>query len=99
MELTELQIRSTPTQTIFYLFSPHPTWQFHFPNPPPLNPPVLGLFNCTFAYSGMRPLFKDVNFGVDLSTRVSIVGPNGVGKSTFIKLLTGELTPVSYQSP
>ncbi|VDD81773.1 unnamed protein product [Mesocestoides corti] len=68
--------------------------KFHFPNPPPLSPPVLGLFNCTFAYPGQRPLFKNVNFGVDLQTRISIVGPNGVGKSTFIKLLTGELTPV-----
>ena len=28
-----------------------------------------------------------------MSSRIAIVGPNGVGKSTFIKLLTGELTP------
>ncbi|KAH9278942.1 ATP-binding cassette sub-family F member 1 [Echinococcus granulosus] len=67
--------------------------KFYFPNPPPLNPPVLGLFNCSFAYPNQKLLFKDVNFGVDLSTRIAIVGPNGVGKSTFIKLLTGELTP------
>ncbi|KAL5104780.1 ATP-binding cassette sub-family F member 1 [Taenia crassiceps] len=67
--------------------------KFHFPNPPPLNPPVLGLFNCSFGYPNQKLLFKDVNFGVDLSTRIAIVGPNGVGKSTFIKLLTGELTP------
>ncbi|KAM3179987.1 ATP-binding cassette sub- F member 1, partial [Hymenolepis weldensis] len=69
--------------------------KFHFPNPPPLNPPVLGLYNCTFAYPGQKPLFVDVNFGVDLETRVAIVGPNGVGKSTFIKLLMGELIPVT----
>lgn len=31
---------------------------------------------------------------MNLETRVAIVGPNGVGKSTFIKLLTGELSPV-----
>ncbi|VDM33667.1 unnamed protein product [Hydatigera taeniaeformis] len=67
--------------------------KFHFPNPPPLNPPVLGLFNCSFGYPNQKLLFKNVNFGVDLSTRIAIVGPNGVGKSTFIKLLTGELTP------
>ncbi|VDL92932.1 unnamed protein product [Schistocephalus solidus] len=67
--------------------------QFHFPSPPPLAPPVLGLYNCTFAYPAQKPLFKDVNFGIDLSTRISIVGPNGVGKSTFLKLLTGEVEP------
>ncbi|KAF8568682.1 hypothetical protein P879_02729 [Paragonimus westermani] len=67
--------------------------KFHFPNPPPLSPPLLGLHNVTFAYSGQKPLFKDLNFGVDMSSRISIVGPNGVGKSTFLKLLTGEVEP------
>ena len=31
-----------------------------------------------------------------VSFSVAIVGPNGVGKSTFLKLLLGELEPVSY---
>ncbi|CAL8089001.1 unnamed protein product [Calicophoron daubneyi] len=67
--------------------------KFHFPNPPPLTPPLLGLYNVTFAYPGQKPLFTNLNFGVDMSSRVSIVGPNGVGKSTFLKLLTGEVEP------
>lgn len=53
-------------------------------------------FNCTgtnFAYPNHKPLFKNVDFGVDLNSRVAIVGPNGVGKSTFLKLLTGVLQP------
>lgn len=48
----------------------------------------------TFAYEGQKQLFIDVNFGIDLSSRIAIVGPNGVGKSTFLKLLTGELEPL-----
>lgn len=28
-----------------------------------------------------------------MASRVAIVGPNGVGKSTFLKLLVGDLTP------
>ena len=47
-----------------------------------------------FGYPGQPPLFKNVNFGIDMESRVAIVGPNGVGKSTFIKLLVGDLTPV-----
>ncbi|CAB0044760.1 unnamed protein product [Trichogramma brassicae] len=69
--------------------------KFSFPDPPPLQPPILGLHDVTFAYPGHKPLFVDVNFGIDLSSRIAIVGPNGVGKTTFLKLLVGELTPTS----
>ncbi|EEZ98814.1 ATP-binding cassette sub-family F member 1 [Tribolium castaneum] len=67
--------------------------KFSFPEPPPLQPPILGLHNVTFAYSGQKPLFRNTDFGIDMSSRVAIVGPNGVGKSTFLKLLTGDLDP------
>jgi ATP-binding cassette subfamily F protein 1 len=46
-----------------------------------------------FAYDGQKPLFKNLEFGIDMESRVAIVGPNGVGKSTFLKLLMGDLTP------
>ncbi len=41
------------------------------------------------------PLFEDVNISLDSAAkkRVAIVGRNGCGKSTFIKLLKGELEP------
>ncbi|XP_052753801.1 ATP-binding cassette sub-family F member 1 isoform X2 [Galleria mellonella] len=68
--------------------------KFSFPDPPPLQPPILGLHNVDFNFPGQKPLFKDVDFGIDLNSRVAIVGPNGVGKSTFLKLLVGELSPI-----
>ena len=58
-----------------------------------ISPPILGLYDVGFGYAGQRPLFKNINFGVDMGTRISIVGPNGVGKSTLLKLLIGELDP------
>lgn len=67
--------------------------KFSFPDPSPLQPPILGLHSVSFAYPSQKPLFKNVDFGVDLNSRVAIVGPNGVGKSTFLKLLTGDLQP------
>lgn len=67
--------------------------KFSFPDPPPLQPPILGLHNVSFAYRGQKPLFRNVDFGIDLNSRVAIVGPNGVGKSTFLKLLTSDLQP------
>ncbi|XP_023210950.1 ATP-binding cassette sub-family F member 1-like [Centruroides sculpturatus] len=68
--------------------------KFSFPNPPPLNPPILGLHNVQFGYPNQPLLFKDLDFGIDMSSRIAVVGPNGVGKSTFLKLLTGDLTPL-----
>ncbi|XP_041868193.1 ATP-binding cassette sub-family F member 1 isoform X1 [Melanotaenia boesemani] len=70
------------------------TVKFTFPNPPPLSPPILGLHSVDFGYDGPKPLFRNVDFGIDMESRICIVGPNGVGKSTLLLLLTGKLTPV-----
>lgn len=67
--------------------------KFSFPSPPPLNPPILGLKSVTFGYPSQPKLFNDLEFGIDMKSRVAIVGNNGVGKSTFLKLLIGELEP------
>ncbi|KAF7235608.1 ATP-binding cassette sub-family F member 1 [Varanus komodoensis] len=69
------------------------TVKFTFPNPPPLSPPILGLHGVDFTYAGQKPLFKNLDFGIDMESRICIVGPNGVGKSTLLLLLTGKLTP------
>ncbi|XP_062384885.1 ATP-binding cassette sub-family F member 1 isoform X1 [Sardina pilchardus] len=69
------------------------TVKFTFPNPPPLSPPILGLHGVDFTYSGQKALFKNVDFGIDMESRICIVGPNGVGKSTLLLLLTGKLNP------
>uniref|UniRef100_A0A452F1A1 ATP-binding cassette sub-family F member 1 n=1 Tax=Capra hircus TaxID=9925 RepID=A0A452F1A1_CAPHI len=56
----------------------------------PACPPLQGV---TFGYEGQKPLFKNLDFGIDMDSRICIVGPNGVGKSTLLLLLTGKLTP------
>lgn len=69
--------------------------RFKFKQPSELQPPILGLYDVDFGYGDGPLIFKKVNFGVDLSSRIAIVGPNGVGKSTFLKLLSGEIEPRS----
>ncbi|XP_068779965.1 ATP-binding cassette sub-family F member 1 [Struthio camelus] len=69
------------------------TVRFTFPSPPPLSPPVLGLHGVDFGYEGQELLFRNLDFGIDMESRVCIVGPNGVGKSTLLLLLTGQLAP------
>lgn len=39
------------------------------------------------------PLFKDVSLGIDEGQRVGLVGRNGSGKSTFLRVLSGALVP------
>eukprot|EP00095_Tigriopus_kingsejongensis_P009241 maker-scaffold495_size155559-snap-gene-0.33 protein:Tk09241 transcript:maker-scaffold495_size155559-snap-gene-0.33-mRNA-1 annotation:"atp-binding cassette sub-family f member 1-like" len=69
--------------------------KFRFPETSQLQPPILGLFEVTFKYPDQHYLFKNVEFGIDMESRIAIVGPNGVGKSTFLKLLMNDLEPTS----
>ena len=46
-----------------------------------------------FAHPGSDSLFFDVSFGVAPGEHAALVGPNGVGKSTILKLLVGDLEP------
>lgn len=69
--------------------------KFKFPEPQKLAPPILGLKNITFKYPNQPYLFKNLDFAIDMTSRVAIVGPNGVGKSTLLKLLLGDIEPNS----
>ncbi len=45
-----------------------------FPETSQLQPPILGLYNASFNYPDQPPLFKKVDFGIDMESRVAIVG-------------------------
>ena len=42
---------------------------------------------------GSEPLFKNLNLMVAVGERIAVIGANGIGKSTLLKTLVGELTP------
>ncbi|WP_155287316.1 metal ABC transporter ATP-binding protein [Lacticaseibacillus zhaodongensis] len=42
-----------------------------------------------------RQLFNDLNFTLHAGSMTSIIGPNGVGKTTLIRLLMGQLSPTA----
>ncbi|TNN01358.1 ATP-binding cassette sub-family F member 3 [Takifugu flavidus] len=60
-----------------------------------LSPPILQLDEVEFYYSRDQRLFSGLDLSADLDSRICIVGENGAGKSTILKLLMGDLTPVS----
>jgi ATPase subunit of ABC transporter with duplicated ATPase domains len=42
---------------------------------------------------GEQPLFKNLNLMIAAGERVAVIGPNGIGKSTLLRTLVGDLTP------
>lgn len=46
---------------------------------------------------GSRTLFSGISLGVDPDTRLGLIGDNGTGKSTLLKILAGQLVPDSGQ--
>ncbi|MDQ4055352.1 MAG: ATP-binding cassette domain-containing protein, partial [Actinomycetota bacterium] len=55
---------------------------------------LLNLERVSKAY-GVRPLLTDVSLGISAGERIGIVGRNGDGKTTLLKLMTGQETPDS----
>ena len=58
--------------------------------------PVVALENVCFAYNG-TPVLENVTLSVPKGKMMSIVGPNGGGKTTLVKLILGLLRPNSGQ--
>jgi len=47
-----------------------------------------------FRYPGAdADVFSDLSFTIEAGQRVAIIGPNGIGKTTLMRCLAGELTP------
>ncbi|MEE8576502.1 MAG: energy-dependent translational throttle protein EttA, partial [candidate division Zixibacteria bacterium] len=61
---------------------------------PDLGSQVVEFGDVTMGYDD-HELFNDLSFLVPRSAVVGLVGPNGTGKSTLLKLVTGDLQPIS----
>ncbi|CAK9439711.1 uncharacterized protein LODBEIA_P38110 [Lodderomyces beijingensis] len=74
---------------------PDKVFTFKFPEVEKLPPPVLAFDDMSFSYSGKDEdnLYEHLDIGIDMDSRVALVGPNGVGKSTLLNLFQGKLTP------
>lgn len=67
--------------------------QFRFPDPESASGPFMQIIDCEFGYKVGTSLFKEVNFGLEETSRVALVGANGAGKSTFLNVCLGKLEP------
>jgi ATP-binding cassette subfamily F protein 3 len=63
-----------------------------FPDPEPINPPIMQLVDVDFGYAppGEKPtklILKNLNLGIDLQSRIALVGPNGAHPFLFFPLM------------
>ncbi len=56
---------------------------------------ILSAHQLSFCYSNAKPVFTHLNLSISSGEVLTILGPNGIGKSTLLRCLTGLLTPTS----
>ena len=81
-QLSKIKITDIDTHTANIKFS--------FNKPERSGDPVVAAHNLSFSYDA-EPGFTDTDFEIRRGEKAALVGPNGVGKSTLMKLITGEL--------
>ena len=65
-------------------------FSFDFPAPDKLPSPLIRLHDAAVGY-GDRTVLSGIKLSLEPGQRIGLVGPNGEGKSTLVKLLAGEL--------
>ncbi|GGI27000.1 ABC-F family ATP-binding cassette domain-containing protein [Bradyrhizobium guangdongense] len=70
--------------------------EISFPAPEKLlSPPIIAVDNASVGYDPATPVLSRVTLRIDNDDRIALLGANGNGKSTLVKLLAGRLAPFS----
>lgn len=66
----------------------------HIPAPDKLlSPPIIATDDVSVGYEPGRPILTGLSLRIDNDDRIALLGSNGNGKSTLVKLLAGKLAP------
>ena len=58
-----------------------------------LSPPIVALDDVSVGYEPGRPVLQGLSIRIDNDDRIALLGSNGNGKSTLVKLIAGRLAP------
>jgi len=61
----------------------------------PLSPPIIALDDVGVGYEPGKPVLRRLTLRVDDDDRIALLGANGNGKSTLVKLIAGRLEPLT----
>ncbi len=65
--------------------------KFIFPNPDPIPSPMISITKADVGYVEGQPILRNLMENVDFDDRIALLGANGNGKSTMMKLIAGKL--------
>ncbi|MBN9698194.1 MAG: ABC-F family ATPase [Zoogloea sp.] len=68
----------------------YPWIRFDYDEKDKLHRQAVEIENLTFGYDPANPIIKNFTFTADANDRIAIIGENGIGKTTLLKLLVGE---------
>ena len=71
----------------------YPWIRFEYDEKEKLHRQAFEIENLSFGYDGGRKIFNNFNLSLNAGDRLAVIGENGVGKSTFLKLLVGDQKP------
>ena len=71
----------------------YPWIRFDYDEKEKLHRQAVEIENLTFAYDDGETIIKNLTFTADAGDKIAVIGENGVGKTTLMKLLVGELKP------
>ncbi|MFO7937385.1 MAG: ABC-F family ATP-binding cassette domain-containing protein [Kiritimatiellia bacterium] len=65
------------------------------PEPPHAGSEIFRMENLDFSYDGNRQILSDVNLSIGRGEKTAVVGFNGMGKTTLLRLMAGTRQPTS----
>ena len=68
---------------------------FTFPDPGDMKSPMLQLNAVDAGYEPGKPILRNLNLNIDSGDRIALLGANGNGKSTLVKIIADRLPPMA----